>query len=322
MLEPLHGGTDAGPVPRYDFSTNANALGPNPQVLESLGRADPAHYPDPAYTFLREQLAAYHHATPEEVVVGAGASELILRLVRAYRGPVLVLNPTFSEYARCARAEGEEVLEAHSPDEFISLLPKAKLAFLCSPNNPTGEVWPLGFLESVAGRTRLVLDLAYAPLSEQPVPVPAGAILLFAPNKAHGVTGLRAAYALLPGPDPRLRHLAPSWVLDIFGEAFLGAILTPGAQAWLDRARPALWAWRQWLASDLRQLGFEVRESAANFLLVQVGEAAELAAALRVRGIRVRDCASFGLPRWLRLSAQPSRARKALLSALSEVRGG
>jgi len=56
--------------------------------------------------------------------------------------------------------------------------------------------------------------------------------------------------------------------------------------------------------------------------MVRVGRATEVAKALRERGIRVRDCTSFGLPEWLRLSAQREEAIRALLLALEEVLAG
>jgi adenosylcobyric acid synthase len=73
------------------------------------------------------------------------------------------------------------------------------------------------------------------------------------------------------------------------------------------------------LAEGLRELGLDVRESPANFLLVRVGKATQVARALRERGIRVRDATSFGLPEWLRLSAQREEAIEALLEALEGV---
>ena len=56
----LHGGPDAFGVPLHDFSTNSNACGPCPQVVAALRACDASHYPDPAYTALRQQLADFH----------------------------------------------------------------------------------------------------------------------------------------------------------------------------------------------------------------------------------------------------------------------
>ncbi len=319
-LEP-HGGTDGGAEPRWDFSTNANPLGPCPAVLEAVRAADLTRYPDPAYTAVRVALAGWHGVDPDCVAVGAGASEVILRLVRASPGRVLVLAPTFSEYARCARAEGRDVIEARNPDEFLARQREAGIGFLCTPNNPTGECWPAGFLAEAASGGRLVVDLAYAPLSSAGEAAVPGGVLLHAPNKAFGVTGLRAAYALTPAPWPELAWRAPAWVIGTAEAAFLQAITRKAAQDWLAACRPVIAAWRGALADGLRALGLAVRESPATFLLAEVGDAALVAAALRAQGLRVRDASSFGLASALRLRAAPPEWRGELLAALARVVG-
>lgn len=323
VLKPIHGGPDGGPEPLYDFSTNANALGPNPVILERLRQANPARYPDPLYRNLRRLLAEAHEVSPEQVAVGTGTSELIHRLSRwnYLRGPVLLLQPTFSEYARAARALDLPLWEVENPKDFHRLLPKSSLAFLCVPNNPTGEVYP--FLEEAARRAggALVLDLAYYPLLETPPPLPKEAWLLFGPNKAHGLTGVRAGYLVAPLDLAYFQNLAPSWPVSVYGEALLEGHLDRKAQEWLEGSKRELWRLRRLLAQGLRELGLEVRESPANFLLARVGRATEVARALRERGIRVRDATSFGLPQWIRLSAQREEATQALLGALAQVLG-
>ena len=83
-----HRGPDAQGVPLHDFSTNANACGPCPPVLEALRAADPTRYPDPRYMALREQLAAFHGVDRERIVVAASASEFIARITAGRRPPV------------------------------------------------------------------------------------------------------------------------------------------------------------------------------------------------------------------------------------------
>ncbi len=144
VLKPVHGGPDGGPEPVYDFSTNANALGPNSVILDFLQKVDPSRYPDPLYRRVRQRLAQAHGVLASQVAVGTGSSELIHRLARwnYLRGPILLLKPTFSEYARAARALDLPLWEAEDPDTFLRLLPKSSLAFLCVPNNPTGRSTP------------------------------------------------------------------------------------------------------------------------------------------------------------------------------------
>lgn len=318
VAHPAHGGTDAGAPPRFDFSTNANALGPSPVARAALLAVDPTGYPDPAYTALRAALADWHGRRPEEVVVGAGACELIHRAVRTTAGPVVVWEPTFGEYGYAAAVAGVPLRRARDRASWLRMLPGAALAFLCLPNSPDGRTADAGPLAAAARAAgcRLMIDLAYHPLSQQRDDPPVDAWQLWAPNKAHGVTGVRAAYVLAPAGDAARLRRAPSWVLSAHGAAFLATLPTAPAQRWVERTRAVLWRWRDELAADLRAADVPVHVGGANFLLAAVGDAATTAARLRAVGIRVRDATSFGLPDTLRLSAQPPAARAALVAAL------
>jgi histidinol-phosphate aminotransferase len=324
-LAPLHGGTDSLPDPAYDFSSNANSLGPCPSVLAAVRRADVSRYPDPNYTRLRNTLASFHSTTPDRIVVGAGASELILRLVRQSRGVVHQLAPTFSEYERGARIAKKRVVSSRTPEDFLRARSKdAGIGFLCWPNNPTGDVWPLDFVAEAAARGALIVDMAYAALcGEEPRAAledcAQKAHRLYSPNKAFGLTGVRAAYVITPRADETLASLAPSWVIGQDAVNFLEAICEPGAAKWLTQGIPQLRRWRTQLARSLEALGLEVRESPATFLIAHVREATRIANELRAHEIRVRDCSSFGLPEWIRLSAQSTAAQKVLLTALKRI---
>jgi histidinol-phosphate aminotransferase len=324
-LAPVHGGTDSSPEPRYDFSSNANALGPCPWVLAAVRSADVTRYPDPLYRELRERLAAYHRTPPDRIVVGAGASELILRVIRRIDGAVQQLAPTFSEYARGARLERRRLISARTPAAFTRAQRNYPgIGFVCWPNNPTGELWPLDFVRTASAAGPVVVDMAYQPLCDREhraaiEGATAGAYRLYSPNKAFGLTGVRGAYLITPRVDRRLANLAPSWVVGRDAAAFLQAACEPRALEWLAQSLPELKRWRGRLAFSLKQLGLAVRESPATFLLANVGDAVRIARHLRDRGVRVRDCSSFGLPQWIRLSAQPPSAQRALLAALKSA---
>lgn len=323
-LAPLHGGTDSLPEPRYDFSSNANSLGPCPPVLAAVRAANVSRYPDPLYVRLRERLAAWHGTSADRIVVGAGASELILRLIRHFDRTVLQLAPTFSEYARGAGIARKRLISASSAETFLRAQTRQRcLGFLCCPNNPTGEVWSPSLIATAARQGPLVIDLAYASLcgSTQAAEIEgaaADAWRLYSPNKALGLTGIRGAYLIAPRAVRRLAEEAPSWVIGRDAVAMLESSLEPPAREWLADSIPRLWRWRTQLAEGLRRLRLQVRESPATFLLVDVGEAGRISKRLREGGIRARDATSFGLGRWLRLSAQPPPARKALLAALAQ----
>ena len=318
----MHGGTDSLPDPRYDFSTNANPLGPCPSVLARVRNADVTRYPDPLYTRLREVLAAFHQTSPERIVVGAGASELILRLIRCIEGPVQQLVPTFSEYGFGARLAGRRLMSARSTAAFLrAQSARPGVGFVCWPNNPTGELWPLEFVAAAADAGPLVVDLAYAPLCDASLSAAiesaAGAAYrLYSPNKAFGLTGVRGAYVITPRIDRRLASAAPSWVIGRDAVAFLEATCDPEARAWLAQGLPQLKRWRMRLVRSLQQLGLQVRQSPATFLMAEVGDATRVAAHLRNHDVRVRDGSSFGLRQWIRLSGQPVPAQKALMAVL------
>lgn len=315
---PVHGGSDGAPV-RCDFSTNANPLGPGPVVVEALRAVDPWPYPDPSYRALRVAIADRHGCDPEAVVPGAGACELIHRVVRLCGGPVAVREPCFGEYGHAAAVAGSRVIGARDDAAFAAALTRAGVGFVTSPNNPDGRVWSPADVEALEGQATapVVADLAFAPLSQVQIAVPAGAWTLHAPNKAHGITGVRAGYLVADvGCAVRLREGAPSWVLGAHGVAALHATLTPAADGWVRESRATLWAWRDRLADRLGDLGLPVTASPANFLLTDVGDASAVASRLRARGLKVRDCASFGLPRHLRLAARSPADQDTLLTAL------
>ncbi|CAN5788678.1 histidinol-phosphate transaminase [soil metagenome] len=321
---PTHGGVGDDPAVTIDFSTNANALGPSPTAIAALAAADVAHYPDPTFAHVRTLLGRMHERHPGDVVVGAGACELIHRAVRVTGGPVLLLEPTFGEYRYAANAAGVAVRAVHDLDAFAHQLGSSALAVMCVPSSPAGHVLDGDQLTALAARAtdvgcRLLIDLAYHPLSQDRPTPPPSCWQLWAPNKAHGVPGVRAGY-LLAAPDDATRlRVAPSWVLSAHGAAFLCSITVPSARRWVRTARTTLWRWRDELAADLRAAGSAVEVGRANYLLADVGDATATTAVLHAMGIGVRPATSFGLPSLLRLSAQPPEARATLVTALRTV---
>lgn len=324
----FHGGPDGGPEPRFDFSSNANHLGPAPVLRRLLSAVRSDLYPDPAYAALRSRLATSCSATPDRVAVGAGAAELIFRSILSRPGAVLSFRPAFGEYHRCARVLGRETVSAASEEEFLANIPVQGTAFVCLPNNPDGRLPSAAFLSAAAlqcqsQESRLVLDLAYAPLCEHLPTLPEAADWMFAPNKPFGATGIRAGWMLCAGKAhaEHLRALAPAWIVGTHGVALLEWSISPEGLAWLARTRLELWSARRAFAQQLKTAGFEVLETCANWLVMR-SPAPETAIALRNCGIRVRDTANMGLPGWLRISVQSKSAGDALLTALRTIAVG
>ncbi|ULH15701.1 aminotransferase class I/II-fold pyridoxal phosphate-dependent enzyme [Deinococcus sp. KNUC1210] len=326
MPEPLHpplprarhGGPD-GQAAQLDFSVNANPYGPNPLLLRALRSADHAEYPDPSYLALRSALADWHGVGAEQVVPAVGASELLHRVVRAYVEPgdrVLSVLAPFGEFGRAAALARAELAVVTLPDAADAVQPGVKLVYLGHPHNPSGRRLTSAALATLAHACQqadalLVLDLAYAPfLPGCPAfaDLPA-ALHLYSPGKAHGLVGARPAYALAPaGVAAALHNLAPAWVLPAGTAALLEAL--PRAQAYLAATLPLVARHAADLAHALSEVG-TVEHHGAPYLLLEVGNAARVAGELLSQGLRVRDCASYGLPEQLRLSARlpPDNAR-------------
>jgi len=328
-----HGATDSGAEPLADFSTCAHPFGPCPEVLAAVLLADRTRYPDPAYARLREQLGSRYGVEPDRIVPGAGASELILRLVRNCTGDVLAWTPSFVEYRRAAQVSGRRFLSAREPTPWLDRVPTNGTAFLCQPNNPDGHVHSLEFLEAAAAtcrwkRCRLVLDLAYADFCLNAPPIPTECDILLAPNKMFGLTGVRAGLVVSSDRTfaESLRLAAPAWSVGAEGVAFLAAASEPSAMVWFQSTLPDIWSATDSLRCLLEGEGWEIAPSSAHYFCAKppaiagFGSGADLSSEwshrLRLEGIRVRDLSNVGLPGWLRLSARPDREMVCLASAL------
>lgn len=323
----IHGGPGADGPARFDFSTTANACGPCPAALAALREAPYQHYPDPAYTVLREQLAALHRVAPQRLLLAASASEFIFRITAvSSKGPVSVPVHAFGDYAAAARAHGRQVV--HTPAD-------ASLVWFADPASPTGQgmllpAEPAGFTPRPHGSpaTWTVLDRAGEPLRLEGASAWAGdqadsVFQLYSPNKALGLTGVRGAYAIVPLHScslvQRLEATCPSWPLGAAGVALLTAWASPAVQQWLADARTTLRAWKQRQTEGLSELGWRVQPSVTNYFLLHppasIGMDAEAFAvhvvqpALAAAGVAWRHTASFGLPGAWRVSVQPPAAQ-------------
>ena len=139
-------------------------------------------YPEPQPAALVDALAALYGVRREQLLVGRGSDEAIDLLVRAFcragRDAILIQPPTFGMYAVCARVQDAGIVEVPLAADFTldvdavlaALTPAVKLVFICTPNNPTGQLVPRAAVERLAqalsGRALLVVDEAYVEFSD------------------------------------------------------------------------------------------------------------------------------------------------------------
>lgn len=338
----VHGGPDTAGVPLWDFSTNSNACGPCSEAREAVQGAEATRYPDPAYTALRESLGAFHGVAPGRVVLAASASEFMHRIttLAALQGAVQAALPlhSYGDYAQAAQVRGLDVVRGTGV--------AAGLQWACEPSSPLGladpavRAWQLDGVARDGGLPDVlrVLDCAYAPLrldpegawtGAPPAQLPSACWQLWTPNKALGLTGVRAAYAIGPaGSEEQVRTLvalAPSWPVGAHGVALLQAWVQPAVQQWLVYSLSTLREWKSRQQALCLDLGWAVHAgSLANYFCAQPASA-ELQndlVALRAAGIKLRDATSFGLPGTVRLGVLAPAAQDALRLAWKAVASG
>jgi histidinol-phosphate aminotransferase len=326
-----HGSVSAAELQAYglapanvlDFSVNTNPLGPADIVLQAIQHADWTRYPGDDEAPLRLGLAQRAGLDTRWVALGNGSAELVWLVCLAVLRPgerVAVLGPTFGEYARAAGAVGAEVTLATQG------LPPARLAFVCNPNNPSGAYCRLEDVRDLLAadpRRVLVLDEAYAAFVDDRWPSEAllaahpNLIILRSLTKDHAVPGLRLGYLLgVPEAVQAIEAVRPPWSVNAGALRAGLAALTPEAQAHVERACRLVATSRRLLTRGFLQRGFSVAPSRANFVLVEVGDAAAFRRSLLARGLVVRDCASFGLQAHVRVACRLPEECQRLLDAI------
>jgi histidinol-phosphate aminotransferase/imidazoleglycerol-phosphate dehydratase/histidinol-phosphatase len=309
----------------FDIAAQANdAFGPdaikldaneNPFAPLSEGAlaAGLNRYPEPQPRRLKRALAALYGVAPDALAVTRGADDAIDILVRTFCRPgvdaVSICSPTFSAYAHFAALQGARVVEARlderfdfDADAFLAAVrseASLKLAFICSPNNPTGNPVDPAVVLRVADAlpdTILVLDEAYIEFSETPslateaVRRPNLAVLKTL-SKAYGLAGARVG-ALIGNPELvalAARALPPYPLPSLSVEAAMAA-LAPSRRPIHEERIARIKAERERLAQVLARspLVTRVRNGGGNFLFLEVADPAALAQKLQALGIRAR----------------------------------
>ena len=309
-------------------------------------------YPQPQPEALRKRLAEIYGVRPEQLLIGRGSDEaidlLVRALCRAEHDPIVIAPPVFGMYAVCAKLQGAPIIEVPLVEHAdgwttdlaairdVAIARRAKIVFLCSPGNPTGELITLAAIRAVAqalaGRALVVVDEAYIEYADTES---AATLIDDYPNiavlrtlsKLHALAGARIGTLIA---DPALievlrRCQAPYPVPAPCAELALAA-LAPGAFAQTQLRVQAIRTERERLYRALPQLDGvrRVYRSAGNFLLVRFDDPEAAYRRLLDAGVVVRDMrVSMGLVDALRITIGAPEENDAVFAALqpaSEVR--
>lgn len=343
---------------------SARSLVDNAQALTFLdanespfAASDPPlnRYPEPQPRGLRERFAQLYGVGQDQLLIGRGSDEAIEVLVRAFcraeRDAVLICPPTYGVYEIASQLQGAQLIKVplhadasldepailaaidrHSADH---ALPRLKIVFVCSPNNPTGTLYPQAQLrrlcQAAEGRCLLVVDEAYGEFSDQPSMATLLAdfqhlVVLRTFSKAWALAGARCGVALgSPEVIALLQKLRAPYPLSSPAIAAIDAGTDDQARSLMIQRVQLLGQLRDSLRADLEQLRIvrEVFTSTANFLLVRFVDSATAAAvmaATRNAGLILRDrSGEAGLQGCIRISVGTAESNRQLLSVLREV---
>jgi histidinol-phosphate aminotransferase len=318
------------------LNANESSRPPNVPGGEGLNR-----YPDPQPLALVETLAELYGSTADHVLVTRGSDESIDLLVRAFcrarEDAVLISPPTFGMYAVCARIQGAEVIESPLSRQGVldidallaAVTPATRLVFVCTPNNPTGNLVARTDLERIAkaleGRALLVIDEAYAEFSglhsaASLIDTYDNVAVLRTLSKAWSLAGARVgaciAHADVIG---LLRRIIPPYPLPSpCVDAAMGALSYEGRRLQRHHLHEILNE-RARMVVALREMPGvrEVMPSHANFLAVRFDDAAGTYRRLLAAGVVVRDVSKYaGLEDALRITIGTGNENDRVLSVL------
>jgi histidinol-phosphate aminotransferase len=323
---------------------NENTAGCSPAVmavLQRLGRSDAAFYPD--YDTAQRSVAGCLGVPDDHVILTNGLDEGILAAAAAAcrdhsNGVPQALGvvPAFDEYEICTTALGGHMVTVALDDDFTlrtaavraALTPRTRIVFLANPHNPSGTTVPLEPLRELArdaAPALLFVDEAYADFSGESLIDPATFARL--PNlivgrtfsKAYGLAGLRiGALVGLPATLAPLRRVVPPYSVNAWAAAAIPAAIADRAYRdwYLEQAAAS----RVLLTEACTRLDLRTWPSAANFLLVRVGDGPAVIAGLAARGVRVRDrSGDAGCANCIRITAGVVDDTRRAIAALEEV---
>jgi histidinol-phosphate aminotransferase len=319
-------------------------------ALQAMERAlaDSHRYPEIHASALHDEIAAFHGVKPEQVMVTAGATEFLCIIARVLLGAGLnavTSMCSFIVYKLATQVTEGRLIEVPMRGSAYDLdaLAKAidantRIVFISNPNNPTGSMATADeidhFLERVPGHVLVVLDEAYGDFATEfarqrgveyshaldHIRADRNFILLKTFSKAHGLAGLRVGYGI--GPARLISAFAQARsVFSVSSLAQAGAIAALRDEEHIRNAVQSNSEQGEVVASGLRELGYEIPVSWANFVFCELREgAAAFADRLLSCGIVVQPLGMWGAPNAIRVSIGTPEQNREFLEVMKSQR--
>ncbi len=297
-------------------------------------------YPDPHQVSLKKKIAEVKKVKPEQLFLGNGSDEPIDLLIRAFCEPgkdnVLIPQPTYGMYSVSAAVNDVEIKTAKFTPAFDLDIPamksawgkKTKLLFVCSPNNPSGNLLDMEKIKFLLSTFHglIIVDEAYIDFTDYSGFLPLlgeynNLVVLQTLSKAWGLAGIRLGMCFAhPEVIHILNKIKPPYNINTMTQSVaMENLLEEGRKnAWVVEIKKQ----RELLKLNLLKTSVvqKVYPSDANFLLVKVANAPKIYQELVHRGIIVRDRSSVVLcENGLRITVGTANENSKLLEALHQL---
>ena len=339
----LQGYPDPGPGLRLHL--NENTGGCSPKVLEAIRRVDPRDVSTyPSYPELIRACARHFNVDPEWILLTNGLDEGILMAAvghiaraRVHDAETIVPLPAFDPYPNATAAVGATAIRIPAEPGYVfqtdavlrAVTPRTRMIFLNTPNNPTGQLIRAADLRRIAGAAPhaiVLVDEAYIEFGgETFLPELAAypnVLIGRTFSKAYGLAGMRVGIVIgqPPALDPVRMVTLPFNINGVAIAATLAALedqeFLPAYARQVDESRRRIYA-------ACERLGLTYWRSAANFVLVRVGDTvAPFVQALAARNVHVRDRSKDpATPGCIRITAGVLKHTDSAIDALESVVG-
>lgn len=335
----IHGGDIYRNEVKLDFSVNVNPLGTPESVVAALHRAVErcGNYPDIEAEKLKKAVSESIGIPESYLLFGNGASELLMAAAHGIKPEKTVIPvPSFYGYEYAAKAAGGEILyyemkqeNSFCPETDLNavLTEDVQLLFLANPNNPVGNLWGREALLNLLQRCQekgiyVVLDESFMEFCGErfsmltEIETLDCLILLRTFTKIFSIPGVRLGYLICRNPQIRRKIAAqlPEWNLSGFAQE--AGCACAGQREFIRETENYIKTERQFLEKGLKEKGFRVFPSCANFIMFYSDDA--LYEKLLEKGILIRDCRNFrGLRKgFYRIAVKTRKENEILLEAI------
>jgi histidinol-phosphate aminotransferase len=323
------------------LASNENPLGPSPKAVAAMRKAlDSLHlYPDGNAFNLKRKLAEKLAVKPENIVLGNGSNEIIEFVGHALMRPgvdVVVSEYCFAIYPIMARMFGANIVSVPArnlghdiPAMLRAITPQTRVMFVANPNNPTGTLAPKEEIEQLVAQVpdsvMLVMDEAYIDFLEDRADLlplirsgkKPNLLLMRTFSKIYGLAGLRLGYGIgHPEFISALEKVRQPFNINSLIQA--GAIAALDDDEHLTRTKQNNADGLNYFVDQIRSLKLEFAPSAANFILVRVGDGQKVFEAMQRQGVITRPMGGYKLPEWIRITIGTPEENRRCFAALKD----